>query len=89
MEIVGKDIIGRAQAEAGHNVVVGCPLVAGKMCAAIGKVIETQRAVESQFIDAMLSLHLSVVSGRCDPDALVENIHILQRLLKETIPRIV
>lgn len=52
MEIVGKDVIRRAQAEAGHDVVVGYPLVAGKLSAAIGKVIETQRAVESQFIHA-------------------------------------
>ena len=84
MEIVRKEIIGRAQAEAGHDVVVGCPLVAGKLRAAIGEVIEAQRAVESQLIDAMLPLHLSIVSGRGNPNAFVEHIHIFQCLLKQS-----
>lgn len=78
MEIVGKDIISRAQAEAGPDVVIGCPLVAGKLSATIGKVIEMQRAIESQFIDAMLPFHLSIVSGRGNPNAFIEYIHVFQ-----------
>lgn len=63
--------MGGAQAESGHDVVVGCPLVARKLRTAVGKVVQTQRAVESQLINAMLTIDLSVVTGRGNSDALV------------------
>lgn len=80
---VSEELVGRAEVQAGHDVVVGLALVAGKLAAAIRKAEHAQEIVEAKFVNAMLPLHLAVVTRRGNANPLVLNAHVQQSLLKE------
>ena len=64
---------------------IGLALIPRELRSAVLQIVHAQLFVESHLIGTVLPLHLAVVAGRGDTDAVVLDPHILQRLLKQSL----
>ena len=67
------------------DVVVGFLLVDCQLLSAVLQTEHSQAVVKPLLIDAVLALHLSVVAGCGDADAVVEDVVLLQLDLKQAL----
>ena len=67
------------------DVVVGFPLVDCQLLFAILQAEHSQAVVEPLLVDAVLALHLSVVAGCGDSDAVVEDVVLFQLEFKQAL----